>query len=77
VSVRGLQMAFRKTLDMTPLDYLRRVRLSEAHRELQAATPDATTVTDVSRRWGFTNSSRFAHAYREEFGESPRQTLQR
>ena len=77
VSVRGLQMAFRKTLDMTPLDYLRRVRLSEAHRELQAAAPDATTVTDVSRRWGFTNSSRFAHAYREEFGETPRQTLQR
>ena len=77
MSVRGLQLAFRRALDTTPTDYLRRARLSHARTQLTCATLDETTVTDVALEWGFTNTSRFSRAYREAYGESPRQTLER
>jgi len=77
MSVRGLQLAFRRALDTTPTDYLRRARLSHARTQLTCATPDETTVTDVALEWGFTNTSRFSRAYRGAYGESPRQTLER
>ena len=77
VSIRGLQAAFRKALDMTPMEYLRQVRLSEARRELIASGPEDTSVTHVSRQWGFSNLSRFTASYLEEFEETPRQTLER
>ena len=39
VTVRAIQLAFRRHLDTTPLEYLRRVRLGHAHRDLLAADP--------------------------------------
>lgn len=77
MTVRGLQSAFRRTLDMTPMEYLRRARLSRARDDLILADPTRTTVAEISRRWGFLHPPRFAGAYRAEFGEYPHQTLQR
>jgi AraC-like DNA-binding protein len=77
VTVRAVQLAFRRHLDTTPLEYLRRVRLDHAHRELLAASPAQTTVTAVSFRWGFPSGSRFAAYYRETYGVTPSQTLHR
>jgi AraC-like DNA-binding protein len=83
VSIRAVQLAFRRELGVTPLAYLRRVRLERAHQDLMAAgaagLADAAglTVTDVSARWGFSSSSRFAAYYREAFGVLPSQTLRR
>ena len=39
VSPRSVQYAFRRNLGTTPLEYLRRVRLDRAHRDLKAADP--------------------------------------
>ncbi|WP_196279361.1 AraC family transcriptional regulator [Catellatospora vulcania] len=76
ISSRGLQAAFARHADSTPMAYLRRVRLARAHRDLQNADPTrGDTVAAVARRWGFTSLSRFAAVYREEYGRSPRQTL--
>ncbi len=75
VTARALQLAFRRHLDTTPLEYLRRVRLARAHRDLLAADPAAATVTAVAYRWGFPNSSRFAAYYRHAYGVSPGKTL--
>ncbi|GAB7051402.1 AraC family transcriptional regulator [Catenuloplanes indicus] len=73
---RGLQAAFRRHLDTTPMAYLRRIRLERAHRELQAADPaQGATVGAIARRWGFTHLGRFAAAYRDEYGTSPAETL--
>jgi methylphosphotriester-DNA--protein-cysteine methyltransferase len=33
------------------------------------------SVTDIAYHWGFTNPGRFAHAYRNRFGEFPAATL--
>jgi len=72
ISTRGLQHAFRRDLDATPSEYLRRVRLAGAREELRSEA--AVSVRDVARRWGFTSPSRFARYYRENYGENPAQT---
>ncbi len=77
VTVRAVQLAFRRHLDTTPLAYLRRVRLEKAHRELLAADPAHTTVTEVAYRWGFASASRFAAQYRAAYGVMPSRTLRR
>lgn len=74
---RGLQNAFRRTMGITPLEYLRRVRLTAAHDDLLAADPSADTVAAVARRWRFPHPSRFAGAYQSMFGEYPSETLKR
>lgn len=74
-SPRALQQAFRRHRDTTPLAYLRRARLGQAHRELQTATPDTSTVTQIAARWGFAHTSRFAGHYRDAFGQPPSTTL--
>ena len=76
VSVRAIQLVFRRHLETTPMAYLRRVRLDHAHRELAAADPALTTVTAVAYRWGFSSPSRFAAYYRQAYGIHPSQTLQ-
>nr|BFE60816.1 hypothetical protein GCM10020063_053420 [Dactylosporangium thailandense] len=76
IGVRGLQVAFRRHLDQTPLEYLRRVRLERVHRELQVAEPGAgVTVKAIARRWGFANPGRFTADYRAVYGHLPSRTL--
>lgn len=75
VGIRGLQEGFRRHVDMSPMDYLRRTRLVRAHEELRAKEPGQATVTDVAYRWGFTHLGRFAAAYRQRYGVTPSTTL--
>jgi AraC-like DNA-binding protein len=76
VSIRALQLAFRRHLDTTPMTYLRTVRMDRVHRELLAAEPGhGVTVTEIASRWGFHNHSRFANRYRHNYGVYPHHTL--
>ncbi|MGN7977695.1 helix-turn-helix transcriptional regulator [Microbacterium sp. 22195] len=75
ISTRGLQYAFRRALDSTPAERLRRARLEGAHRELLAGTSD--TIAVIARRWGFTHPSRFSAAYRDAYGVLPATTAGR
>lgn len=76
VTVRAVQLAFQRHLGITPLEYLRRVRLDHAHQDLKRAAPgDRLTVTAIAYRWGFRSSSRFAATYREAYGVPPSHTL--
>jgi anti-anti-sigma factor len=77
VTVRAVQLAFRRYLGTTPLGYLRQVRLERAHRQLLSADPDRTTVTAVAADWRFANPSRFTAYYRAAYGVPPVQTLRR
>lgn len=77
VSVRAMQLAFRRHLDITPRGYLRRVRLAHAHRDLLAADPHGTTVMSIAARWGFSDHSRFTAQYRAVYGVIPSWTLRR
>jgi len=72
---RAVQYMFRRHLGMTPMEYLRRVRLDRAHRDLQAANPAVDTVNSIAGRWGFAHAGRFSVAYRQVFGNPPSVTL--
>jgi transcriptional regulator GlxA family with amidase domain len=75
VTPRTVQYLFRRHLDMTPLEYLRKVRLQHAHRELQAADPAQDTVNAIAGRWGFMHAGRFSIQYKAAFGQAPSLTL--
>jgi AraC-like DNA-binding protein len=75
VSVRTLQEGFRRHLGMSPMAYLRVVRLQRAHRDLRSADADHSTVASIAHRWGFTHLGRFAAAHKEMFGETPLHVL--
>ncbi|MEU7120038.1 AraC family transcriptional regulator [Streptomyces zaomyceticus] len=75
VSVRRLQESFREYVGMSPMAYVREVRLDRVREELRAAAPDQVSVSEVAWRWGFAHQGRFAARYREKYGESPSGTL--
>lgn len=76
ISPRALQLAFRRHTALTPMQYLRMVRLEHAHRELIAADPAGeVTVAAVATRAGFGRASRFSSFYRQRYGVSAHDTL--
>ncbi|MGN6407728.1 MAG: helix-turn-helix domain-containing protein [Curtobacterium sp.] len=74
LSQRGLQDVFARTLGSTPHRFLRDHRLDRVRRELLRADGHES-VTEITRRWGFTNHGRLAVAYRDRYGEDPATTL--
>ena len=75
VSVRVLQQGFQRHVGMSPLAYLRDVRLRRAHEDLLAADPFADTVASIAQRWGFAHLGRFAAAHETKYGHKPLWTL--
>jgi AraC-like DNA-binding protein len=72
---RAVQYLFRRRLDTTPTEYMRRVRLHRAHQELLACERSKNTVGEIAQRWGFAHTGRFAVLYRQAYGQSPHATL--
>ncbi|TQS46843.1 helix-turn-helix transcriptional regulator [Cryptosporangium phraense] len=75
VSIRAVQLAFRRHLDTTPMAYLRRVRLTHAHEALRDGDPATTSVSAVAAAWGFADHSSFTELYRITYGQPPSKTL--
>lgn len=74
VSVRTLNMNFRKFHGCTPGQFLREQRLLRAHQELLDADREEK-VSDIAARLGYVHMGEFAKAYRLRFGEKPSDTL--
>jgi AraC-like DNA-binding protein len=77
VSVRSLQLGFKRHLGTSPMSYLREVRLRRAHQTLLESDPSTVTVASVAYDWGFTNLGRFAAAHAARYREAPAKTLRR
>ncbi|KMY84951.1 putative transcriptional regulator, AraC family [Candidatus Paraburkholderia calva] len=76
LSVRGLQAGFMRHKRLTPMEFLRNVRLERVREDLR--NPLVTgSCEQIASRWGFTNFYRFSQAYLTAFGESPRLTFRR
>lgn len=75
VSVRTLQEGFRRHLGMSPMAYLREVRLGRAQRDLRSADPSQNTVAAIAHPWGVHHAGRFAAAHQQMYGETPLQAL--
>lgn len=76
VTATTLLNGFRQHKGMSPMKYLKSVRLDQVYRELSNAD-HSTNVTDTALDWGFTQLGRFSGEYRERFGESPSETLKK
>ncbi|HUG24201.1 AraC family transcriptional regulator [Piscinibacter sp.] len=74
VSVRSLFLGFQRFRGVSPMRWLRELRMHRARQDLLGAGP-GVHVTDVALRWGFYHLGRFAQEYREAYGETPAQTL--
>lgn len=75
VSRRALQYAFDHVLHVSPVTYVRAVRLNHVRAALVAGSTES--IGDLAARWGFWHLSRFAAEYRELFGELPSATRAR
>lgn len=75
VSARALFAAFREHRGCSPMAFLRARRFELARTRL--LTSSAMTVAEVALSCGFEHLGRFSVGYRQRFGESPKQTLQR
>jgi AraC family ethanolamine operon transcriptional activator len=71
VSRRTLQNGFQKVLDVSPLTYLKAVRLGQARRILKGAS----SVTEAATACGFWHFGHFSQDYQAMFGERPSDTL--
>lgn len=75
VTRRTLQNCFQEVLGMSPVAYLRAVRLNAVRRALREEAP-SITIADVAARWGFWHMGHFSQEYKALFGETPSQTRQ-
>jgi AraC-like DNA-binding protein len=75
VSPRALYYGFQKYLGVTPMKYLKHVRLENARAALRKARGARESVTDIALGAGYSNLSRFCRDYRARFGETPSATM--
>ena len=73
---RTLLKQFRRFVGLSPLAYLRRLRLNLARSQLSHIGCE-TTISEIAAGCGFSHFGRFATEYRRAFGESPSATRQR
>lgn len=75
VSPRSLHKAFVAATGTSPQVYLRRRRLMMVHAVLKDGGGDAGLVKSAALSHGFWHLGHFARAYREQFGQTPSETL--
>ncbi|PHM30486.1 AraC family transcriptional regulator [Xenorhabdus innexi] len=75
VSLRSLYSGFREFLNISPMQYLRNLRMERVRTELLAG--EAANVTGVALRWGFAHMGRFSAEYKARYGEMPSESLRR
>jgi len=77
ISRRTLNHAFQQVLGITPVAYMRNIRLHKIRAELQYKSHQILNIACVASHWGFWHMSLFSRYYRELFGECPSETLER
>ncbi|KND57384.1 transcriptional regulator, AraC family [Candidatus Burkholderia verschuerenii] len=73
LSVRALQNGFLRYRGVTPMQYLKNIRLQRTREDLLNDQIIAT-CEQIASRWGFFNFYRFSQAYFAAYGELPRTT---
>ncbi|MFG2097462.1 AraC family transcriptional regulator [Streptomyces sp. NPDC048612] len=73
-SPRTISSAFRDRLGLSPLSYVRSLRLDRIRADILASTDPVGTI---AYRWGVSHLGRFASAYRDRFAELPSDTAAR
>lgn len=76
VSRRALHYCFEQGLGVSPIQYIRDCRLNEIRRILLKNEKEIT-IADLALEFGFFHISTFNAHYKQLFGETPTQTIQR
>ena len=74
-SRRTLQNSFQRILNISPVHYIKAIRLNAVHRELLSHHSAYDTIQDAAASWGFNHMSQFAADYQQFFGELPSRTM--
>jgi transcriptional regulator GlxA family with amidase domain len=72
-----LLRTFNSHLGVSPMQYVKRLRLEAVRRLLLDTDPAKGTVGDVAVRFGFHQLGRFSADYRKAYGELPSATLRK
>jgi AraC-like DNA-binding protein len=75
VSLRSLYAGFKEYCGVSPMQYLRALRLDGARQSL--LNEPNCNIAAVAMHWGFGHLGRFSIEYKQRFGESPSQSLRR
>jgi AraC-like DNA-binding protein len=73
---RALRHGFGELYGVSPMAYLRSVRLHAARKELRRAECERS-ISELALRCGFTHLGRFSVDYRRAFGQTPSETRNR
>lgn len=73
VTPNVLQQQFRKHFGLSPMRYLRQLRLEGVRAELLTSNT-TTPLPEIVRRWGFAHLGQFTDAYTQCFDERPETT---
>ncbi len=74
-SSRALCYGFKEMFGVSPMSYLKILRLKAAHQLLKTASPNTITVTESATRFGFCHLGYFSRDYKQMFGKLPSETL--
>jgi AraC-like DNA-binding protein len=74
---RSLEYGFQELLGMSPIAYVRTIRLHRARRLLRSAAVRTRSISEIALDCGFWHLSQFALDYKLLFGERPSVTLKR
>ncbi|HEY6644057.1 helix-turn-helix domain-containing protein [Povalibacter sp.] len=78
LKIRSLEYGFREVTGLTPIAYIRSLRLNAVRRALlHDATARCRSISEIAMDAGFWHLSQFAKDYRLFFGETPTQTRRR
>jgi len=74
ISERNLRYIFRETIGLSPMKYIKFVKLNKVRKDIKLAKKKAE-IHLIANEWGFGHSGQFAADYKMLFGEYPSQTL--
>lgn len=77
ISARSLYKGFQQHRDTSPMAYLKLIRLQRVRERLLQARAEGipAQITQVAMDFGFSHLGHFSQAYRQQFNETPGQTL--
>jgi len=75
VTMRTIQLVFKRALGVTPCGLIRSLRLEGIRRDLLDENGPAASIYDTANRWGLKSRSTLAKGYSKHFNESPSQTI--
>jgi AraC family transcriptional regulator, ethanolamine operon transcriptional activator len=77
VQARSLEYGFREITGLSPITYIKSLRLNAVRKTLLNARTPERSISEVALDYGFWHLSQFAVDYRKFFGETPTATRRR